>query len=155
MRTILVPEVRFFCPETPLARLIAFCAQSKMVHVGFFHDIEGVPVFSDSNARGVGSQPMAATAPCSCRIQLPGVDPEWLARAIAVRWGTPYGWRDALSFVTHERKNFKGLICTELVANVLMDAIKSGYKVPGAAEIPKLPTARTSPDELLAALLTP
>jgi hypothetical protein len=146
------PEIWFFKPQGLAGYAVTWWTRGKYSHCGIAHSINGVRVFSDSNN----------TYGCACRtlhleenpdIVVPfPIDAEWLSGSIAKMYGRPYGWLDVIGFVDGHAPAYSGLICTEFILNVLIDAVNNGYKIPGGTAALALPKTKAAPDALLAAL---
>lgn len=150
--TIVSPEIWFFRPHGLIGRIVAWATHGEYSHCGFAHYVEGSPVFTDAHARyGIGCRAVEAREAPDLRVIF-DCDQRWLNAQLATRWGRPYGYADALGFVLGGNRNHSGMICTELVIEVLREAIHSGIDVHHNGELQYLTTGRTSPDQLLRVL---
>lgn len=146
---IQAPEIWFYKPQGIVGSLVTFFTRGIYSHCGFVHEIEGVRVFTDAHAaRGVSCRPVRLLPLYDFCVSLDSIDHAWLNRSLATRWGLPYGFRDALGFVIGGSKDHKGIICSELIIEVLTDAIRDGKSVKNAEALQRLLPAKTSPDLL-------
>jgi len=144
------PEIWFVKPQGFIGSLVTFFTRGKYSHCGFVHEIEGVRVFTDAHAaRGVSCRPISLVPHYDYCVMLESLDHAWLNGALARRWGLSYGFRDALGFVIGGSKDHKGIICTELIIEVVADAIRDGKSIKNGLAVSQLEAATTSPDLLM------
>ncbi len=144
-------EIWFYEPRDICGRVVRWVTQGKWSHVGIQHAVTDIAVFTEANMRnGVICTVVTRTRTPDATISI-DIPDEWLTRWLVQRWGVRYGWMDALAFAVpsyHKELDNKGVICTELIANLIVDASLDGIHVPGVTRLAVLPNYRISPSDL-------
>ena len=149
-------EIWFYTPNGIISNVVSFVTRGKFSHVSIMHSVADLSVVTEANAiKGVWCSPISRVRKPQQRVCV-AVDDAWTTRWLVSKWGVQYGWIDALAFTVpsyQKEVDRRGVICTELVGQFLIDASQDAA---AKAEIPeewlqrlsKLALARLSPTAL-------
>lgn len=141
----------FYKPHNVVGSIVSYVTGGQWAHVGIQHSVTDLAVFTEaSHRKGVVCTVVNRTRAPDEAIPV-NVPDEWLTRWLVQRWGVRYGWLDALAFAVpsyHKEMDRKGVICTELVSNMIVDASLDGIFIKGVDKLSTMPDYRISPTVL-------
>lgn len=131
-------SILFYRATTLAGRAVSLWTGSPWSHVairftsrGLDHELE-LEAHADQRS-GVVIWPRGCFREADARLELPWMSDAWVMGQVLPLLGTKYGWRDIISFlIGNKRANRKGMICTELVAELLIaNLLEHHNSIPG------------------------
>lgn len=118
-------EIWFYTPNGIVSNVVKFITRGKFSHVSIMHSVADLAVVTEAHAiKGVWCSPISRVRKPQHHVCVP-VDDAWTTRWLVSKWGVQYGWIDALAFTVpsyQKEIDRRGVICTELVGQFLLDA---------------------------------
>ncbi len=120
-------RIHFYKPRGLFGKLVTFSTGELFSHVTIEHQLFDQPVISQADpVKGVMVSRVDSMTVPDYTVDIPWISGEDAVYIMSRYWGVEYGWRDVVLFKFRPkwlvRRNHKGIMCSELVALVLIDA---------------------------------